>query len=400
MGEVNMQNKTNSPEPSSPGGIQEGAVRSRPHPESTPQAVRQRRTDVVRQRPKEPSREAARQEKPADTRQRPVPVKDAGQNRQESIPQQVVVGRPKSERRPEPRPEPVIVDSPDIDSPKATLSKKQKNSPDGKDSRENRKFYFQKFGEISTLRKMLMLVFGLLFLWCLAPAFFSIRGIGVFASSAVMLSIFLTAMFWHLIDRNWTLKKASAVLLVGLLFTACVAAFSIVSGIMLKASLTAVPSDCPSYTVVVLGCKAHGDQPSWMLSDRLEKAYSVLSQNPDVNCVVTGGKGDDEQFTEAYVMRKYLVEKGISPDRIYVEELSQSTQENMLYTKSLIELNGLSENIVVVTDRFHELRARIWAEKSGFKNIYSACCETRPYLVLGYWFREMFGLARLYVFGI
>ena len=188
MGEVNMQNKTNSPEPSSPGGIQEGAVRSRPHPESTPQAVRQRRTDVVRQRPKEPSREAARQEKPADTRQRPVPVKDAGQNRQESIPQQVVVGRPKSERRPEPRPEPVIVDSPDIDSPKATLSKKQKNSPDGKDSRENRKFYFQKFGEISTLRKMLMLVFGLLFLWCLAPAFFSIRGIGVFASSAVMLS--------------------------------------------------------------------------------------------------------------------------------------------------------------------------------------------------------------------
>ena len=99
-------------------------------------------------------------------------------------------------------------------------------------------------------------------------------------------------------------------------------------------------------------------------------------------------------------MRKYLVEKGISPDRIYMEELSESTEENLLYSKSLIRLYGLSENIVIVTDRFHELRARIWAEKSGFRNIYSGCCETRLYLVTGYWFREMFGLARLYLFGI
>ena len=167
-----------------------------------------------------------------------------------------------------------------------------------------------------------------------------------------------------------------------------------------EASLTAVPSDCRNYTVVVLGCKAHGDQPSWMLSDRLAKAYSILSDNPDVNCVVTGGRGDDEQYTEAYVMKKYLVDRGISPDRIYTEELSGSTEENLLYSKTVIGLNGLSDNIVIVTDRFHELRARIWAEKSGFSHIYSGCCETRIYLVTGYWFREMFGLARLYVFGI
>ena len=55
---------------------------------------------------------------------------------------------------------------------------------------------------------------------------------------------------------------------------------------------------------------------------------------------------------------------------------------------------------MIVTDRFHELRARIWAEKAGFKKIYSGCCETRIYLLTGYWFREMFGLARLYVFGV
>ena len=308
---------------------------------------------------------------------------------------QVVVGKPKSEKTEERKKQPVIIDSPNIDS-----TKKQNSAHTDSDAKGERKFYFQRLRDISTLRKMLILVFGLLFVLCVAPAFFHIMGIGVISSSAVMLCICLTAMFWHLIDRNWTIKKAVAVIFAAVMFTACVAGFGVVSGMMLKASLTAAPKDCPDYTVVVLGCKVHGDQPSWMLNDRLEKAYAVLSENPNVKCVVTGGMGEDEQFTEGYVMRKYLVEKGISPDRIYVEELASSTEENMLYSKSLIRLNGLSENIVIVTDRFHVLRARMWAEKSGFKNIYSGCCETRLYLVTGYWFREMFGLARLYIFGI
>ena len=434
-----MQNDTNRSKP--PG---EGRFRSR-QPQETPsrgdprQAVRQGRTDVVTRRqtetpqpsaqrvpvPQEPpkrshnGRPEQRQPQPGRTeravppgaseRQRSRPAETgsvsvrppASPTHHEERARQVVIGKPKYQKEAERKPEPVIIDSPDIEAlPKAANDAEKACGTAGSVTKDERKFYLQRPRDISTLRKMLILVFGFLFLWCLAPAFFHIRGIGVFSSSAVMLGICLTAMFWHLIDRNWTFKKAAVVSLAALLFTACVAAFGIVSGMMLKASLTAVPKDCPNYTVVVLGCKAHGDQPSWMLNDRLEKAYSILSEHPNLKCVVTGGMGDDEQFTEAYVMRKYLVEKGISPDRIYTEELSGSTEENLLYTKSLIRLNGLSENIVIVTDRFHELRARIWAEKAGFKKIYSGCCETRIYLLTGYWFREMFGLARLYVFGV
>ena len=438
MGESNMQNHSNSAQTNN-----ESRFRNRTaHDDNSGQAVRQGRTDVVVRRQRdvqqtEQQRNAAPQgttiresrrvpdqnlnpSRPQQQRQMQRPQENASQRqnrrptdpraasahapvspRQNERPSQVVVGKSKYEKAVEQKPNPVIVDSPNIDS-KKNVRETAAETPGkgGKNDNSQKKFYFQRPREVSTLRKMLIVVFGLLFVWCIAPAFFHIRGIGVFSSSAVMLGICLTAMFWHLIDRNWTLKKAAAVSLAALVFTACVAAFGAVSGMMLKASLTAVPSDYASYTVVVLGCKAHGDQPSWMLGDRLKKAYSALSENPNVKCVVTGGKGDDEQFTEAYVMKKYLVEKGISPERIYVEELSGSTEENLLYTKSLIKLNGLSENIVIVTDRFHELRARIWAEKSGFKNIYSGCCETRSYLVTGYWFREMFGLARLYVFGI
>ena len=257
----------------------------------------------------------------------------------------------------------------------------------------------QPLREISWPRRIVMIVFGLLFLWCVAPAFFMIRGIGVMASSAVMLAIFVAALLWHLIDEHRGVKINILRTVMALGFSACVIAFCVVSGFMLKASMTVLPEDCPDYTIVVLGCKATGTNPSWMLEDRLNKAFRVLTDHPDAMCVVTGGKGDDEDYTEAYVMKKYLTDKGISPDRILMEEAAGSTEENLLYAKTVIELNGLSKNIVIVTDRFHELRARIWAEKSGFVNIYAACCETRPYLVVGYWFREMFGLARLYVFG-
>ena len=432
MGDHDMQNDTNRAKPPTESRFRNRQPQGSPTRSDPRQAVRQGRTDVAiplpsaenrnsvprerkmapdqnlnpvrpseqRQNQRQPDNTARQGRQPSD--QNAIPLRNpASSPRQNERPRPVVVGKPRSEKNAERKPQPVIIDSPNIDSPKNTSDKTEKGmEPKEKPEKDERKFYFQHPRELSTLRKMLILLFGLLFVWCMAPAFFHIIGIGVISSSAVMLGICLTAMFWHLIDRNWTFKKAAVVSLAAIVFAACVTAFSVVSGIMLKASLTAVPNDCPDYTVVVLGCKAHGDQPSWMLSDRLKKAYSVLSKNPNLKCVVTGGQGDDEQFTEAYVMKKYLVEKGISPDRIYVEELAGSTEENLLYTKSLIKLNGLSDNIMIVTDRFRELRARIWAEKSGFKNIYSGCCETRIYLVTGYWFREMFGLARLYVFGV
>lgn len=264
---------------------------------------------------------------------------------------------------------------------------------------EKRGFHLQRWSEMSWLRRVLLLVSLPLFFWSAAPAFIGICNIGVVTASGIAAFVFVTALLWHLVEEHRGVLTNVICTVVGVLFTVGLLAFCFVSGLMLKASMTEVPEDCPQYTVVVLGCLIHGDQPSWMLTDRLDRAYEVLRDNPDVKCVVTGGQGDNEDYTEAYVMKKYLVEKGIDPSRIVTEEASGNTEENLLYAKNAIELNGLSRNIVIVTDRFHELRARIWAEKAGFPHIYAACCETRPYLVVGYWFREMFGLARLYVFG-
>lgn len=266
-------------------------------------------------------------------------------------------------------------------------------------SPRRRKLHLQRWRDISWMRRILMLASVPLFFWSAAPAFIGICNIGVVTAAGICAFVFLAALLWHLVEEHRGVGMTLLCTAVGLVFTVGMAAFCFVSGLMLKASMTEVPEECPDYTVVVLGCLIHDDQPSWMLTDRLERAYRVLEENPDVMCVVSGGQGDNESYTEAYVMKKYLVEKGIAPSRIVTEEASSSTEENLLFAKNAVELNGLSKNIVIVTDRFHELRARIWAQKAGFRDIYAACCETRPYLVVGYWFREMFGLARLYVFG-
>lgn len=90
-------------------------------------------------------------------------------------------------------------------------------------------------------------------------------------------------------------------------------------------------------TIVILGCRVYGTKPSLMLEERLMAAYDYLKEYPEVSCVVSGGKGDNEEISEALCMYNYLVDKGIDGKRIYLEDQSTSTRENILFSKEVIE---------------------------------------------------------------
>ncbi len=62
------------------------------------------------------------------------------------------------------------------------------------------------------------------------------------------------------------------------------------------------------------------------LTARLDRAVEYLEENPTVNCVVTGGMGDKDTPSEAEVMYDYLVQKGISPERIEKDASSRNTK--------------------------------------------------------------------------
>ncbi len=172
-------------------------------------------------------------------------------------------------------------------------------------------------------------------------------------------------------------------------------AFAITSGFMIHAAGREV---APGSTVIVAGAQVHGTTPSLSLQRRLDAAVEYLNDHPQAACIVSGGQGPGEDIPEAEAMAAYLVEKGIDEERIYQEDRSVNTSENMLYSAELIRQEGLPQQVAVVTDAFHQLRCQMFAEKNGLTP--GAVVSATPwYLQQCYWWREMFGLAKAVVLG-
>ncbi|MBQ4577687.1 MAG: YdcF family protein [Clostridia bacterium] len=122
-------------------------------------------------------------------------------------------------------------------------------------------------------------------------------------------------------------------------------------------------------TLVVLGAGLNGDQPSLTLIARLQTALEYLQANPSAVAIVTGGQGAYETVTEASAMAKWLTRKGIVPDRIYPEDRSTDTRENLRNAREIMAAENLSGPIAVVSNSFHLYRARILAEEAGFEAV-------------------------------
>ena len=86
-----------------------------------------------------------------------------------------------------------------------------------------------------------------------------------------------------------------------------------------------------------------------------------------------------------------LVAAGISPTRLYIEDRSTSTKENLNYTGKIIELCGLKKDIAVVTNEFHEFRAKMLAEelRLGFSAV---SAKTAAWLFPTYLVREWYAI--------
>lgn len=241
----------------------------------------------------------------------------------------------------------------------------------------------------------------LLLLWSLIPVALNIINAGVMASIPVSLAVLIGCIFWKPLSsftrKLWKRKvwrvlmgilSAAVILMLGL--------FVVVSGLMLH---SAARKPAKNATVIVLGAAIRGDQPSLMLSDRLNSAIRYLNENKGSVCIVSGGQGEDESYTEAQIMYTYMVNKGINPSRIYKEERSTSTDENIRYSMEIIQSKGLSRNVVIATQEFHEYRAQAMARHAGLAQISPCTCRSPWYLLECYWVREFAAICRYWLLG-
>lgn len=119
--------------------------------------------------------------------------------------------------------------------------------------------------------------------------------------------------------------------------------------------------------IIVCGSKVDGYTPGELLKPRLDKAYEILLENPDALCIVSGGQGDDESISEALCMKTYLVAMGIPSTRIYMEDQSRNTEENIEYSIKIMKEKGISteSNIICVSSDFHTPRVALIANEYG-----------------------------------
>ncbi len=238
---------------------------------------------------------------------------------------------------------------------------------------------------------------------CLLAAVFFLLPLGIgilhfgMVWPAVLLLLCAAWLTWpdffrRLLRPKWLRALAGCVIAV------CMTAILVTLGKMAMAAADR-PADGQDCTVVVLGCQVFPDgHPSLMLRGRINAAYDYLTAHPDALCVASGGQNGSEPISEAQCIRDTLVSMGIAPERILLEDQSASTEENLAFSAALLREKGLSTDVAIASDNFHQLRAAIWAERSGLTP-YSDGCASPWFLTAGYWARETAALLYMVVTG-
>lgn len=139
--------------------------------------------------------------------------------------------------------------------------------------------------------------------------------------------------------------------------------------------------------IVVLGNGFSEDGISQNAKNRLDTAYEY-GKDKDVIYVVAGGL--KKKHTEAFLMKEYLREKGVSDEKIVLEDHSTDTYENLCYAYEMIG----DQRILLVTNRFHLWRSVQLAKSVGFTKVQQTYAPTVKMLLPYCYMREIGAIVR------
>lgn len=187
----------------------------------------------------------------------------------------------------------------------------------------------------------------------------------------------------------------------------CFIAIILLIFIIVESAIIIFPKNNKNYSdyVIVLGAGVKGEKPSLTLMQRLDKTIEyVNNQEKESKIIVSGGQGRGEDISEAQAMKKYLVNNGIKEELIIMENKSTSTNENLIFSKAIIESYTKSDigdiNIKIITSDFHAFRSNMIAKKLGYRNITFYTNSTLPALIPVMYSREFLAVIKSYLIDI
>lgn len=249
------------------------------------------------------------------------------------------------------------------------------------------------------LLSILFLILGIAcFLLFLPPYTKAIINIGNITGMLLAFLLIVYGLFFTKINHTlvifWKNRTGKLVLSAAAVLCVIILVLTVMmTSCMIKAATKKTPENT---TAVVLGCAVHGTSPSLMLSRRLSAALSYLEENKEAHAILSGGKGPGEDITEAECMFLYLTSHGISKERLHLEDRSENTAQNILYSKKILAGISSSQDIAIITNEFHQYRAGILAENAGL-HPYSVNGKTVSYLLPTYYVRELFAILKEWV---
>ena len=175
-------------------------------------------------------------------------------------------------------------------------------------------------------------------------------------------------------EKGWALYVEMAIencMLVMVTYLECILLGTII--IAIKATKR-IPKFNKDY-ILVLGCMIRKDGTlTPLLKGRADKALEFArmqkeSTGKDIVFVPAGGKGDDEVMAEASAIGRYLVQEGVSEDRLIIEDKSENTYHNFKNAARLIrQREGEKEpELAFATTNYHVFRSGVLASQQGIK---------------------------------
>lgn len=117
---------------------------------------------------------------------------------------------------------------------------------------------------------------------------------------------------------------------------------------------------------IVLGAAVDITKPTPVYEARLRHGVELFQQKTVSTLIFTGGLGDGDRLSEGEVGAIYAENQGIPKDKIFFEQQSKTTPENLIEAQKVMAKNNLN-SAIIISDPLHLLRSLKIAQWLGIK---------------------------------
>lgn len=122
-----------------------------------------------------------------------------------------------------------------------------------------------------------------------------------------------------------------------------------------------VDEKAPADVAIVLGAAISDGEVSPVYRERINHAITLYEEGTVDFIILTGGFGEGSYKSDSQVAKEYALSQGIPEEKILIEEKSTITEENLEFSKEVMEENDL-ETAIIVSDPLHMKRAMLMAK--------------------------------------